>query len=88
MLPSVPLGNLDELILPGGPATPVSITGGCGREASRGPPGTVGLLLEPCPASSTTTAAPEKDRYGVSYGSEAAGQRETDPGPDVWRSDV
>lgn len=57
MLPPVPLGNVDKVIFPGGPASPVSITGGWGREASAGPTAVMGPSLEPWgrPASSPTT---------------------------------
>lgn len=66
MLPSAPLGSLDEVILPGGPASPVSITGGCGKEASKGPTGTVTLLREPwgSPPSLAATWTPDRDREG------------------------
>lgn len=46
MLPSTPFGSLEVVvILPGGPASPASITGGGGRVASIGSSGTGRLWL-------------------------------------------
>lgn len=61
MMPSVPPGNLDMAMLPGGPASPVSITGSPGR---KGFSSIVRLLLEPwgSPTSSAAAWTPEKDR--------------------------
>lgn len=61
MLPSTPFGSLDvAVILPGGPASPASITGGGGRVASIGSSGAgrlwLGLWGPPALAAVTSTS--------------------------------
>lgn len=100
MLPLVPSGNLEETIFPGGPASPISITGGRGRRASRGSSGPTGStgsgrpLLEPweSPVSSTATWTPERSRQTVSDGRapevEAVCQGEKDERPGGGGADL
>lgn len=63
MLPSAPSGNTDEVILPGGPASPVSITGSCGRGWSTRPDETPKLVPE-IGGSLTSLTSPNRETHG------------------------